>query len=113
MSPNQRSVSSLQPPSIENVDQKPSVQALTTATSGFQDENIKLSPLENTSNPDHQNSQPQLDTKKHISESNVQSQLKINLLKRPALSTRDYENMHDDDYVPHQSLYDYSTWDAW
>lgn len=116
MSPNQRSVSSLQPPtpSIDNLEQKPSVQTLTTATStGLQDENIKLSPHASTSNADHQNSQPQSETKKHTSDSNVQLQLKINLLKRPALSSRDYENMHDDDYVPHQSLYDYSTWDAW
>ncbi|CAO1404623.1 unnamed protein product [Diamesa hyperborea] len=115
MSPNQRSVSSLQPPtpSLENLDQKPNVQILTTASStGLQDENIKLSPRASTSNAD-QNSQTQLETKKHISDNNVQLQLKINLLKRPALSSRDYENMHDDDYVPHQSLYDYSTWDAW
>lgn len=116
MSPNQRSVSSLQPPtpSIENLDQKSNIQILTTASStGLQDENIKLSPRASTSNADHQNSQTQLETKKHISDINVQLQLKINLLKRPALSSRDYENMHDDDYVPHQSLYDYSTWDAW
>lgn len=115
MSPNQRSVSSLQPstPSIDNLDQKPNVQILTTASTGLQDENIKLSPLASTSNADHQNSQTLLETKKHISDNNVQLQLKVNLLKRPALSSRDYENMHDDDYVPHQSLYDYSTWDAW
>jgi len=33
-------------------------------------------------------------------------------LKRPALTTRDFENVTDD-YSLNQSLYDYTTWDAW
>ncbi|KAJ6642585.1 Mediator of RNA polymerase II transcription subunit 13 [Pseudolycoriella hygida] len=37
----------------------------------------------------------------------------LSLLKRPTLSSRDYENVIDDDFMPHQLLYDYSTWDAW
>lgn len=37
----------------------------------------------------------------------------IALLKRPSLTSRDYENIVDDDYMPHQLLYDYSTLDAW
>lgn len=37
----------------------------------------------------------------------------LSLMKRPILSSRDYENIIDDDYMPHQLLYDYSTWDAW
>lgn len=37
----------------------------------------------------------------------------LSLLKRPILTSRDYENIIDDDYMPHQLLYDYSTWDAW
>lgn len=35
------------------------------------------------------------------------------LLKRPVLSSRDYENIEDCDYNPQQLLYDYSTWEAW
>lgn len=37
----------------------------------------------------------------------------LSSMKRPILSSRDYENIIDDDYMPHQLLYDYSTWDAW
>lgn len=37
----------------------------------------------------------------------------LSMMKRPILSSRDYENIIDDDYMPHQLLYDYSTWDAW
>lgn len=47
--------------------------------------------------------------------STMNSDLKniLSLMKRPILSSRDYENIIDDDYMPHQLLYDYSTWDAW
>lgn len=37
----------------------------------------------------------------------------LSVMKRPILTSRDYENIIDDDYMPHQLLYDYSTWDAW
>ncbi|XP_055701532.1 mediator of RNA polymerase II transcription subunit 13 isoform X2 [Phlebotomus papatasi] len=37
----------------------------------------------------------------------------VSSLKRPQLCSKDYENIIDDDYVPHQLLYDYSTWEAW
>lgn len=35
----------------------------------------------------------------------------MKLLKRPMLGSR--ENIVDDDFVPQQLLYDYSTWEAW
>lgn len=34
-------------------------------------------------------------------------------LKRPILTSRDYENIIDDDLEPHQLLYDYSSEEAW
>jgi hypothetical protein len=34
-------------------------------------------------------------------------------LKRPALLIRDCENNDEEDFMTNQSLYDYSTWDAW
>lgn len=37
----------------------------------------------------------------------------VSLLKRPVLSSKDYEAIVDDDYNPRQLLYDYSSWDAW
>lgn len=36
-----------------------------------------------------------------------------NLLKRPALMIQDCENNNEEDFTTNQSLYDYSTWDAW
>lgn len=36
-----------------------------------------------------------------------------NLLKRPALMIQDCENNNEEDFITNQSLYDYSTWDAW
>lgn len=47
--------------------------------------------------------------------STMNSDLKniLSSMKRPILSSKDYENIIDDDYMPHQLLYDYSTWDAW
>lgn len=36
----------------------------------------------------------------------------ITLLKRPILSSKDYEHLADDDY-PRQTLYDYTTLNAW
>ena len=38
---------------------------------------------------------------------------KENPLKRPALKIQECENNNEEDYAPNQSLYDYSTWDAW
>lgn len=46
------------------------------------------------------------------SDSSITSSI-VSLLKRPALSSRDYENIVDDDYKPRQLLYDYTVWDAW
>lgn len=47
--------------------------------------------------------------------STVNAELKniLSLMKRPMLGSRDYENLVDDDYMPQQLLYDYSTWEAW
>lgn len=36
-----------------------------------------------------------------------------NILKRPALMIQDCENNNEEDFATNQSLYDYSTWDAW
>jgi hypothetical protein len=36
-----------------------------------------------------------------------------NILKRPALMIQDCENNNEEDFTTNQSLYDYSTWDAW
>lgn len=36
-----------------------------------------------------------------------------NFLKRPALMIQDCENNNEEDFATNQSLYDYSTWDAW
>lgn len=36
-----------------------------------------------------------------------------NTLKRPALMIQDCENNNEEDFTTNQSLYDYSTWDAW
>lgn len=47
------------------------------------------------------------------SSSSSSSSLKENNLKRPALSIRDCEKNDEDDFMINQSLYDYSTWDAW
>lgn len=38
---------------------------------------------------------------------------KENYLKRPALMIRDCEKNDEEDFMINQSLYDYSTWDAW
>lgn len=38
---------------------------------------------------------------------------KENYLKRPALLIRDCEKNDEEDFTTNQSLYDYSTWDAW
>lgn len=38
---------------------------------------------------------------------------KENNLKRPALLIRDCEKNDEEDFTTNQSLYDYSTWDAW
>lgn len=45
--------------------------------------------------------------------SNVDIKNILALLKRPALVSRDYENIVEDDNTPQKLLYDYSTWDAW
>lgn len=37
----------------------------------------------------------------------------VSLLKRPVLSSRDYENVSDDYTNPRQLLYEYGMWDAW
>lgn len=37
----------------------------------------------------------------------------ISHLKRPVLTSNDYENIIDDDCLSQQLLYDYSMWDAW
>lgn len=37
----------------------------------------------------------------------------VSTLKRPVLCSRDYENMIDDEFLPRQRLYDYSTLTAW
>lgn len=37
----------------------------------------------------------------------------LNALKRPALMVQDCENNNEEDFTTNQSLYDYSTWDAW
>lgn len=47
------------------------------------------------------------------SASNVDNKNYLALMKRPALQSRDYENIVDDDSMPQRLLYDYSTWDAW
>lgn len=44
---------------------------------------------------------------------NVELKNILSLMKRPMLGSREYENIIDDDYVPQQLLYDYSTWEAW
>lgn len=44
---------------------------------------------------------------------NMETKSFLTLLKRPLLASRDYENIIDDDYLPNQLLYDYSTLEAW
>lgn len=44
---------------------------------------------------------------------NMETKNFLTLLKRPLLASRDYENIIDDDYLPNQLLYDYSTLEAW
>ncbi|XP_063699092.1 mediator of RNA polymerase II transcription subunit 13 isoform X2 [Culicoides brevitarsis] len=39
--------------------------------------------------------------------------ISMSLLKRPVLSSRDYETLSDDYTKPRQLLYDYSSWEAW
>lgn len=44
---------------------------------------------------------------------NLNNHSLISSLKRPVLSSNDYENIIDDDCSSQQLLYDYSMWDAW
>lgn len=44
---------------------------------------------------------------------NLSNHSLISSLKRPVLSSNDYENIIDDDCLSQQLLYDYSMWDAW
>lgn len=37
----------------------------------------------------------------------------VQILKRPSLASKDYENLSEDYYSPKQLLYDYSSWEAW
>lgn len=58
------------------------------------------------------NGQPSSITAKHGDSSSLSS-TKENALKRPALLIRDCEKNDEEDFNTNQSLYDYSTWDAW
>lgn len=135
MSPNQplsvnpRSVSSQQPatPILDSmVDVKPtlpnSLLAMTPTSENQQEKTVTASPRPSTSNSDplQSSNTSNLETKNSQEEKNSDKNAESSTttattfsLKRPILCTRDYENIVDDDYVTHQLLYDYSTWEAW
>ena len=82
------------------------------------DKNSLNSPLASTSKMNRVQQVQSTDVKSNlladkIKKENLQAASKTLSLKRPSLSSKDYENITDEDYVPHQLLYDYSTWDAW
>jgi hypothetical protein len=134
MSPNQplsanpRSVSSQQPatPNIDNmVDVKPILQnsllAMTPSNENQQEKTVSASPRPSTSNSDpsqnsntlNQENKNFRDEKNRDKSGEHSNTTPTFSLKRPILCTRDYENIVDDDYVTHEKLYDYSTWEAW
>lgn len=112
MSTNPGSVSSPMTPSENNLQRS-------MATPGeHADKNSLNSPLASTSKMNRVQQVQSTDVKSNlladkIKKENLQAASKTLSLKRPSLSSKDYENITDEDYVPHQLLYDYSTWDAW
>lgn len=64
----------------------------------------------NQTNPTNLNINPS--TSKSVNNNSSNHSL-ISSLKRPVLSSNDYENIIDDDCLSQQLLYDYSMWDAW
>lgn len=129
LSVNPRSVSSQQPstPIVENAaDQKITPQTSTPATTPANDQHDKNSggsPQAGKSNAEtSQNSLASTDNRKSLQDKHsvdskslpaINSASSSISLKRPTLSSKDYENISDEDYVPRQMLYDYSTWEAW
>lgn len=103
-------------PSIENsIEQKPDVQALNKPMAEH-DKNMETSQTDAYSTNENNESTKKLDLRTGLP-LNDSKAFEFNdenvCLKRPALMTRDCENMTDEDYSFSQSLYDYSTWDAW
>lgn len=96
-------------PSMENnMDQKPDLQGLNN-----HDKNMDNS-QPNTSNADGSGANSKSDFKSQHQQKHSETQSKENLsLKRPALVTQDCESLTDDECSSNQTLYDYSTWDAW
>jgi hypothetical protein len=86
-------------------------ESTNTTTSTANTTNSNLNSKNNTNSANNTNNNKNLNSKNNLN--SVNSNNFANLLKRPILSSRDYENIVDDDYIPRQSLYDYSTWEAW
>lgn len=94
-------------PSENNIDQKPDIQGMNNVDKAADISQPK-------SNADAADSSLKVDFKTHSQQKQSETQAKENLrLKRPALVTLDCENLTDDDCSMNQTLYDYSTWDAW
>lgn len=84
------------------IKSEPNIQTNANATTNMNNSNSDGTSVSGSANANSGNSTMSSDLKNILS-----------LMKRPILSSRDYENIIDDDYMPHQLLYDYSTWDAW
>lgn len=95
-------------PSENNIDQKPDIQSLNNSEKAADISQPK-------SNADASENAHKVDSfKANSQQKQSEAQAKENLcLKRPALVTLDCEILTDDDCSMNQTLYDYSTWDAW
>lgn len=94
-------------PSENNIDQKPDIQSMNNSDKAADISQPK-------SNADITDNSLKVEFKTNSKEKHSETQAKENLrLKRPALVTLDCEILTDDDCSMNQTLYDYSTWDAW
>lgn len=95
-------------PSENNIDQKPDIQGLNNSEKATDISQPK-------SNADVTDNTHKTDSfKTNNQQKQSETQAKENpCLKRPALVTLDCEILTDDDCSMNQTLYDYSTWDAW
>lgn len=111
-------ISSVEPPtSTQSLQQqlKSSTQLITNTLSNLSSTMAndqkhlikKIEPINSNNSLSNNNS---VINSKNNSNNNVNNL--ITLLKRPILSSKDYEHLADDDY-PRQTLYDYTTLNAW
>ncbi|CRK97337.1 CLUMA_CG010730, isoform A [Clunio marinus] len=104
-------------PSLENnIDQKPDIQSLNNfdKTTDNSQTNHQANNNDGGSIDNGNNTKIDFKSNNNSKQKLTDTNNKENIcLKRPALKVQDCEDISEEDHSISQSLYDYSTWDAW